>query len=737
MSQTLTDLLDRFILQTGMSGEELLRLSLLVALVGAGLHLLTMLVTRWGDSRATTKSLIFSVLAHCVFLSGIVLVRPETAESTPEQQEPIQATIVEADQTDRHEQQGNSPDWSLPSVSDMQPLTRTPRALREPEPLAMPERTAGPVTPPELDRPDLPARPAAPLATPQPRSAGPVGPRVQAQVPLKIDDPLAERRPEFELPRTSALDRSRVRRGDQETAPETDPAQGAVDRIRTPVEPDREVASLDLPRAERAPLKSNPPRAEVRPKLGPAPSSIPVDTAGVVASAREESSAGGAEARPLRTRLKSRTFRGDEAGTVERFRPGRTPSTPVPTTDSELAVRTGVPTEINRPGPRPNVIRPNFDGVRAGRAKVPATYALRSSRLKEDIARRYGGTDASEKAVEAGLKWLQASQHADGYWDASAHGSGKVSVDEDGVDRQDAGRDADSGVTALAVLAFLGAGYTHEEGRYSTTVSRALNWLTSSQREDGYLGGDATHYAQMYCHGMATYALAEAVGMQLDPQAESKLYEPLKKAVQYILANQHTDGGWRYVKGQKGDISMFGWQLMALKSADIAGIPIPDDARRGMIQFLKNRSLGKKQGLAGYREGMPATASMTAEALFCKQMLGMRRTNPASAEAVAYLLEHKPRLSEWNLYYWYYGTLAMFQYGGDDWRTWNAACRDLVIRTQVQTGENAGSWNPARPWGPYGGRVYSTALATLSLEVYYRFLPLYQMGSRFDEEPGD
>jgi hypothetical protein len=117
---------------------------------------------------------------------------------------------------------------------------------------------------------------------------------------------------------------------------------------------------------------------------------------------------------------------------------------------------------------------------------------------------------------------------------------------------------------------------------------------------------------------------------------------------------------------------------------------------------------------------------MTAEALFCKQMIGIRRTNPACQEAVGYLLKHLPQITQYDEYYWYYGTMAMFQHGGDAWETWNGAQRDLIIRLQETRGPNAGSWDPKGKWAGIGGRIYSTALATLCLEVYYRYLPLYQ-----------
>ncbi len=428
---------------------------------------------------------------------------------------------------------------------------------------------------------------------------------------------------------------------------------------------------------------------------------------------------------------------------MKRHRPDLTPRLPTGASERPVAVESGVPVEVPREGPKPNVGSPNFDAKRDRKSiNVPSTYRLRNLARRKEFARKFGGTDASERAVEASLRWLALHQSSEGYWDADRFGAGRIEIDERGIDRRRAGINADSGLTALAVLAFLGAGYTHEEGQYADRIDRALRWLIRQQRDDGFLGGKATHYARTYCHAMATYAMAEAYGMQSDPTIDAGLREPLQRAIRYTLGMQNPkDGGWRYVKGQVSDMSIFGWQLMAIKSAEIAGLNIPDEAKRGMVNFLKSRSHGRRNGLSSYggvealhRSSPRVTPAMTAEALFCKQMLGIKRTNSASIEAVSYLMKNMPRRSKLNLYYWYYGTLAMYQYGGESWRSWNESLRDLLVAEQLETGENAGSWDPNGPWGPYGGRVYSTALSTLCLEVYYRFLPLYQMGGRYDEE---
>ena len=157
-----------------------------------------------------------------------------------------------------------------------------------------------------------------------------------------------------------------------------------------------------------------------------------------------------------------------------------------------------------------------------------------------------------------------------------------------------------------------------------------------------------------------------------------------------------------------------------------------------MNEFLNSVRQGKFGGLFGYRKNVltagvsseEVTPTMTAEALFCQQMLGYPRDSASNRESITYLMKNTPRLSEVNYYYWYYGTLAMYQHGGRPWQDWNAVVRDTLISQQVTNGPMAGSWEPNDQWGRYGGRLYSTALATLTLEVYYRLLPLYRMNDK-------
>jgi hypothetical protein len=167
---------------------------------------------------------------------------------------------------------------------------------------------------------------------------------------------------------------------------------------------------------------------------------------------------------------------------------------------------------------------------------------------------------------------------------------------------------------------------------------------------------------------------------------------------------------------------------MSLKSAELAGIPIPDRTRQGIIRYLQSATSGKYGGIASYRPGEQPTRAMTAEALVCWQFLGIAREHPVCSEASDYIVSEVPGEGVYNLYYWYYATLSMYQLQDANWQRWNQALRTELVGRQVKDGPQAGSWDTSDLWGGHGGRVYTTALATLTLEVYYRFLPIYGGG---------
>ncbi|MCH5376836.1 MAG: hypothetical protein JJ992_22950, partial [Planctomycetes bacterium] len=354
-------------------------------------------------------------------------------------------------------------------------------------------------------------------------------------------------------------------------------------------------------------------------------------------------------------------------------------------------------------------------------APLPAAYRGRKAADRSTIVVRNGGNADTEAAVQAALVWLAANQESDGRWDPQRHNGGREEQVL-GHDRGGAGSDSDTGITALALLAFLGTGQSHLDGEYRETIRRGLEFLLRSQSADGNLAGKARLFARMYCHGMAALAISEAYAMTGD----TRLRPFVERAIAYTIRSQNlSDGGWRYQPGDAGDMSQFGWQLMAIKSAELAGVSVPSSTHQGMRRFLDSVRAGSYGGLASYRPHGAASATMTAEALFCRLFLGAQDSEAATQEAVERLLQETPQSGEVNLYYWYYATVALFQLQGPNWTVWNDHLQQRLLTLQETTGGGTGSWPPKTVWGSYGGRVYTTALATLCLEVYYRFMPLY------------
>ena len=786
---------------TALSGDDKIALLLLLAMVASLAHLMTMLVTRWGDRNIAVKSLLASLLVHSVCFLSLEVFEPisPVMASEPDYinlpQEVTTQILVESEDTISLQESGNTPVPDAATLPDVD-LARLPVDSRS-------------MTSPELPDPEIEVLDSFVPEVEDVTQFDPVDRPEQAMMvdngtegPLSVGalDPASEI--ETMLPQSSTdvytPDTERVvqqRGGFDETSaePEREMVQGSVQEIDDQiVTEDVSIVSAtsDLENAVALPRELDADRTERR--SAPINTADPLEEMGVTI---QEPTRRTSIARSFDSRIPrpSRSAKNSDAGQRPVRRSDAMPRTPVPLATEYDEVRIGSSlsfTDSLRSAA--TMVDSDTQGVRRREANR-ATYKLRDLEQRREAAARFGGTRESEASVELSLRWLSSMQSPDGHWDAETHGAGQVKVDEFGVERNYAGRDSDSGLTALVALSFLGAGYTHEDGKYAVEVDRALAWLIRQQSDNGSLAGNSRKYAQMYCHAMATYALAEALGMQnemitapiIDPESlasaeclaqgiassimlgsglppfplaassntgtfirserlgysmrqvdDIQLRSALLRAVTFTISQQDPDsGGWRYLFDQEGDVSMFGWQMMSLKSAEIAGLDINPVVRRKMIGFLNSVRQGEDGGLFGYRRSSnvpghlpePVSEVMTAEALFCQQMLGYRRDSAANREAVQHLLDHPPRIAEFNNYYWYYGTLAMYQYGGEEWKRWNNIVRDSLISLQRKDGEFAGSWDPKGPWGRYGGRLYSTALSTLTLEVYYRLLPLYRM----------
>jgi hypothetical protein len=167
---------------------------------------------------------------------------------------------------------------------------------------------------------------------------------------------------------------------------------------------------------------------------------------------------------------------------------------------------------------------------------------------------------------------------------------------------------------------------------------------------------------------------------------------------------------------------------MALKSAQMASLDVPQEPLALVLKWLRSvEGKGKELGTFRYQSGSGLTPAMTAEGLLCLQYLGAPVNDPSLQAGVEWLLKHLPKQGSETSYYWYYGTQVMYHLQGAPWQQWNRALRDMLVRTQHNDGDLAGTWDPHDQWESQAGRIYATSLRLLMLEVYYRHLPLYQL----------
>jgi hypothetical protein len=367
------------------------------------------------------------------------------------------------------------------------------------------------------------------------------------------------------------------------------------------------------------------------------------------------------------------------------------------------------------------MIRKSVPGIGGSpEARMAESLSMRTSDARREAARTLGGSPESEDAVERGLAWLASVQSADGHWSIKEFPG-------DAVPRiKNESFKADSAATGLALLAFLGAGYTHQSGKYQDVVDRGVKWLLQHQKPDGDLFADELEFVWLYSHGMASIALCEAYGMTKD----AALKEPAQRALNFIVASQHPDfGGWRYRPRFESDTSVSGWQLMALKSGEMSGLVVPKETYAGVSRWLASVQSKESPGQFSYHPTQEVSPTMTAEGLLMRQYLGAKRNDAQLIAGANFLQTRLPDFGQRDSYYWYYATQVMFHMQGEHWSAWNNSLRDTLVETQAKTGPSTGSWDPALPtpekWSNAGGRHYVTCLNLLMLEVYYRHLPLY------------
>ncbi|MCA9266595.1 MAG: terpene cyclase/mutase family protein, partial [Planctomycetales bacterium] len=384
---------------------------------------------------------------------------------------------------------------------------------------------------------------------------------------------------------------------------------------------------------------------------------------------------------------------------IEIDEPTLTPDDLAPTEDPFAAPPN--PLEVHEEGNRiiSDIAAPNIGIALTGRN--PGT--------KQALLAAYGGNVATEQAVVEALKWLKRNQLRDGSWKLSGPYA-------DGV----FGVDNPTAATSMALLAFQGAGHTHQRGEYQPEVAKGWKFLIKQQQTDGSFTAPSDHH-RLYSQAQATIALCELYGMTKDPGYR----DAAQLALNYATRIQSAEGGWRYYPGSDADMSVTGWFVMAYQSGLMAGLTVPSPTLDAVSRYID--SVSNEYGdRYRYNRGRPATESMTAEALLCRQYLGWERDDGRLASGIDYLLQSPVNFRNQNVYAWYYSTQVIHHVGGPDWEKWNDTMRQELPKHQITAGKERGSWDPSRDaHGELGGRLYVTCLCTFMLEVYYRHLPIY------------
>ena len=280
--------------------------------------------------------------------------------------------------------------------------------------------------------------------------------------------------------------------------------------------------------------------------------------------------------------------------------------------------------------------------------------------------------------------------------------------------------------TALALNAFLGAGYTPNDGKYADNVRLGLAYLLKRQDNEGFFAGREPSRQQMYAQAIATITFCEAAGMT----GSSEYRTAGQKAIKFAEWSQSKLKGWRYDPRIDADLSVTGWYVMAFVTGKKTGFVVDEEIFQSVGTFLDSVQHDEGSRYA-YKEYDPPSLSMTAEGLLCRIYLGMGKTNTALMRAIRDdLLPNAPRADEpmSSVYYWYYATQVLHHFGGSAWVQWNDAMKSVLPALQEKVGPDAGSWDPGKDqFGPSGGRLYTTCLNIYCLEVYYRHLSMYSL----------
>lgn len=366
-----------------------------------------------------------------------------------------------------------------------------------------------------------------------------------------------------------------------------------------------------------------------------------------------------------------------------------------------------------------------FDAVAMVKSPVimKGIYGSRSPGARGAALSGYGGSGAGEASVLRALRWLKKYQGADGSWDSKTGGEAH-------------GQNSAPAHTAIGILTFLAHGETPASPEFGATVEKAIRYLVDGQQADGTFKGKDSHN---YTQPIVAYALSEAYALTKVPV----LREVAEKAIQIVIDGQHPNGGWDYncKQSERDDTSYMGWCAQAIKAAHMAELH-----NEGLDKVYKNAPNGFKKnfkagadGTGGFGyTGPDAKHGLTGVGVLCMQLLGAA----AEPEVTQGLAGIKAReVVSWDapkgtIYYWYYDTQTMFHHGGEMWNSWNKMFAPEMVKNQTVITKaikdmqgrdvDIGYWKPPGGVNKHTSIMFDTALCTLSLQVYYRYLPTFK-----------
>ncbi len=348
-----------------------------------------------------------------------------------------------------------------------------------------------------------------------------------------------------------------------------------------------------------------------------------------------------------------------------------------------------------------------------------------SERLR--MVQEAGGTAQVEVAVKKSLQWFKGRQNADGSW----------------------GKGYNAAMTGFVLLSYLGHCEGTQSVEYGDNVTKGITYLINlSLKNNGRLATNLTANSWPYEHGIATYALCEALTFSRTLQFKiPELESSVEKAVDVIVKGQTKEGGWdyKYANTGRNDLSVVGWQMQALKAAKASNVKIDDydKVMRNAIDYL-TRTAHLGDGRFAYT-GKSAKPAMTAVGTLCLQQHD-KGNSPAARDGVKLIMdgleirkgkkakdafseEYAMRYnSDMNLYAAYYAAQVMRNAGGKEWDEMNSAIIADILPAQNSDGSfkaEGGGKGGAEGSKAGGGSqdIYLQSLNTLILEVYYRFLP--------------